>query len=508
MGKIFSTDKRIRLGIWGLGRGSSFVQAADALNIDVVAGCDINGIMREKFRKTCPEAFITDDENEFLAREDIDAILIATFFTDHADHTIRALAAGKHVMCEVTSFFTPAEGVKVVEAVEKSGKVYHLLENYPFSKENMFLAKLWQEGFFGEFQYGEFEYLHECRSLCYCYNTPGYPAVEPGHTAHRWRSYLDFHYYCTHSLGPLMKITGLRPEKITAFPENIALPGYIPGSGMAKPCPSLIQMSNGGIMRNLCGATTGNYHTGKRIWGTRASAESLGKHGLHIRFGAGGESTQTPVQPEWPELGEFADTTGHGGGDFWELYYFAREILTGEKGPWNIYDACDVTLAGIMAVRSTEAGGEAQEIPDFRLKEIREKYRNDHFTMTMPFDPARIFPDDQNTAITGNFNQIISQLEKKAVILRQALDGAKIYARIANAEVKLKVIEFLKQAVDILPELYKLQQEAKEIIRAYPDSPGAGALQSMMSIAEPEISDGEAVLDEKLKKITAELLSK
>ena len=37
--------------------------------------------------------------------------------------SIKALNAGKHVMCEVTSFYTPAEAVALVEAVEKSGKV-------------------------------------------------------------------------------------------------------------------------------------------------------------------------------------------------------------------------------------------------------------------------------------------------------------------------------------------------------------------------------------------------
>ena len=187
MENIFGTNKRIRLGIWGLGRGSSFVKAAKELNIDVVAGCDFNPLMRDRFTKACPDAFVTSDDKEFLAFKDMDAVLIATFFTGHAEHTIRALEAGFHVMCEVTSFFTPAEGVRVVEAVEKSGKVYHLLENYPFTKESMYLADLWKKGFFGEFMYGEFHYLHDCRSLCYGYNMAGSPPVEPGYQAHHWR---------------------------------------------------------------------------------------------------------------------------------------------------------------------------------------------------------------------------------------------------------------------------------------------------------------------------------
>ena len=151
MENIFGTNKRIRLGIWGLGRGAAFIKAAKELNIDVVAGCDFNPLMREEFVKNCPDAFVTSDDKEFLAYKDMDAVLIATFFTGHAEHTIRALEAGFHVMCEVTGFFTPAEGVRVVEAVEKSGKIYHLLENYPFTKESMYLAEqIYSRGAFSD----------------------------------------------------------------------------------------------------------------------------------------------------------------------------------------------------------------------------------------------------------------------------------------------------------------------------------------------------------------------
>ena len=35
--KVFDTDKRIRLGIWGLGRGMTFYKCCKSFNIDVVA---------------------------------------------------------------------------------------------------------------------------------------------------------------------------------------------------------------------------------------------------------------------------------------------------------------------------------------------------------------------------------------------------------------------------------------------------------------------------------------
>ena len=52
--RVFNTNKRIRLGIWGLGRGLSFYSTCKHLNIDVVAGCDYNQHMRDNFLKANP----------------------------------------------------------------------------------------------------------------------------------------------------------------------------------------------------------------------------------------------------------------------------------------------------------------------------------------------------------------------------------------------------------------------------------------------------------------------
>ncbi len=137
--------------------------------------------MRVRFKEACPEAFVTADADEFLS-QDFDAVLLATFCLEHAPDAIKCLQAGKHVLSEVIAFYTMAEGVQLVEAVEKSGLVYQLAENYPFSAAHMWLAKHWREGLFGELMYAEYEYMHECRSLSYT-QLDGTP-VMPGHTAH------------------------------------------------------------------------------------------------------------------------------------------------------------------------------------------------------------------------------------------------------------------------------------------------------------------------------------
>lgn len=507
MESVFHTDKRIRLGVWGLGRGQSISRCASALNMDVVAGCDMHPHMRETFHKNVPDAYVTDNEDDFLAH-DFDAVLIATYFPDHARHTLKALAAGKHVMCEVTSFMTPAEAVQVVEAVEKSGKVYNLLENYPFSKENMFLRKLWQDGFFGEFMYGEFEYLHECRTLCYAYNVGTGLPVTPGWAAHYWRANLNFHYYNTHSLGPAMKITGLRPVKLVAPPCSVPLAGYLPDDSYtptATPC--MITMSNGGLVRNLMGVTTGDYPTCSRIWGTKASVEKI--HGLQIRVGACGEGMPLNVKAEWPELGELAEKTGHGGGDFWEIYYFARQILTGEPAPWTIYDACDVTMAGVLAAKSARHGGITIPIPDFRNPAEREAFRNDEegkFT----FDSTRIFPDGHDKAITGQFNNIMIAFYPPdgmggLVLVRKALDGMRLYPNLSDDASKLGVARAVARLVDAIPGIAENCKKAMDLAAAYPESAPAAAIRSALETVPLDSLLEQKTLVEQLRKWLAEI---
>lgn len=480
MNSVFSSDHRIKLGIWGLGRGLNFVQSAAALNIDVVAGCDTNPHMCENFRKVLPAAFVTKDEDEFLA-QDFDAVLIATYFRSHAAHTLKALASGKHVMCEVTSFFTPAEGVAVVEAVEKSGKVYHLLENYPFSRENMYLRKLWQEGFFGDFMYAEYDYVHECRTLSYAYNVDNGLPVEPGWTVHNWRSMLNSHYYNTHSLGPVMAITGLRPVMVSAMPDTVTLDGYLEGVMCATAAPSMVKMSNGGVMRNLMGLTTYDYHTSGRIWGTKAGANKM--EGLWICVGGCGGGITLPIKAEWPELAELAESAGHGGGDFWELYYFAREILTGEPGPWNVYSAADVVLTGIMAARSCAQGGNVVEVPDFRKPEVREQFRHDEeYYWPKDFDAEHVFPEGHDRELTKNFTPTMTALFPMAQqsggihLYNMVMQGIRLYPQIADDAGRLRIIKATHRLLAELPSLAEHCRMARKIADAYPECPAGKTL--------------------------------
>ncbi len=477
LSRVFDTDKRIRLGIWGLGRGMSFYKTCQALNIDVVAGCDYNEHMRTNFLAHNPGAFATADADEFL-KQDFDAVLLATFCPAHADDAIRCLNAGKHVLSEVTAFHTMEEGVRLVEAVERTGKVYNLAENYPFTPANMYLARKWKEGLFGDLMYAEYEYVHECRSLCYTY-IDGMP-VQPGWTVHSWRSWLNGHYYCTHSLGPVMVITGERPVRVQSLPGGPRLAGYISEKGgVGFVAPSLIRMSNGGLVRNLMGATTNDSHV-QRLWGTLGAAEQgCAGGGLQLRLGASGGAPKFEVKPTRDELGELAAKTGHGGGDFWVLYYFARHILTGEPGPFDIYGAADVTIPGILAYRSALEGGKAYDVPNFRNKAERDAWRGDTLNQER-FDAQKgAFPEDADRALTGRFTTIIKDLIALSITYRAYVDWNKVRDDMVDPGALAKVVSNVLLHADAMPGLYA---EARALADAYPGSPAARVLNEMLEV--------------------------
>ena len=502
-GRLFRNDRPIRLGIWGLGRGGSFYETCKFLNLDVVAGCDYNQHMRERFTQAFGEAYVTDSADEFLARDDVDAVLLATYCTEHAEDAIRCLEAGKHVISEVTAFHTMAEGVRLVEAVERTGLVYNLAENYPFTAANMWLARQWAQGLFGELMYAEYEYVHECRSLCYTY-IDGEPVV-PGSQAHYWRSWLDGHYYDTHSLGPMMHITGLRPTRVVALPGHQMLPGYPlrdrPEAGGIA--PSLISMSNGSVVRNLMGATTNDAHQ-QRIWGTKAAAEIVDGQ-LRVRLGGAGGAPRHVIEPHWDELGEFAATTGHGGGDFWVLYYFVRQILDGEAAPFDVYGAAHVTIPGILARRSALANGTPYDIPDFRHQAQREPYRDDHAAQER-FDHVKgLFGEARNDPLAQQFARTMRDLIGLALAYRSYRDCRRVVADLQSPQ---EAIALADQLIEALPRLQEMQRTARRIVDAYPTTTAARLLREMLERSDEETTsrgDFAAALAEERVELAASL---
>src|SRR5262245_12756759 len=63
------------------------------------------------------------DWREVIASPDVDAVCIGTWPYMHAEMSIAALAAGKHVLCEARMAMNAAEGRRMLEASRKAPKL-------------------------------------------------------------------------------------------------------------------------------------------------------------------------------------------------------------------------------------------------------------------------------------------------------------------------------------------------------------------------------------------------
>ena len=86
--------------------------------------------------------------------------------------------------------------------------------------------------------------------------------------------------------------------------------------------------------------------------------------------------------PAFPQATELSRRIGgHGGSDFYTMHYFLQKILGRPEGKHaiDVYQGLDMTLPRLLGYRSIVEGNIPIDIPDFRNKQIREKYRTDRW---------------------------------------------------------------------------------------------------------------------------------
>ena len=389
-----ASRKRIRVGVVGVGRGLSMGTRGDS-RLDLVALCDT----WEERLETAGESLGVSTYTDFDAflDHDMDAVILANYFHQHAPFAIKALEAGKHVMSETAACHTLGEGVALVRAVEKSGLIYMFAENYPYMVYNQEMRRLYQKGDVGEFRYGEGEYVH-----------PDPPEVKLGRSCgwDHWRNWIPATYYCTHSIAPVMFITDTRPEKVNGFvvPYDHEDPSMSRTAKVQDTAATIIcRMDNGAVLKSLHGSLRGhgNY---VRIHGIRGLMENC-RHGDKQRLRVWkepwekktGEPTEIVYKPDFPAKHQAALRAGHGGGDYFTTHHFLQAIRTGEQPYLDVYRGVDMSVAGIQAWRSALADSAPMEVPDFRKGSARRKYRNDNWSP----DPDRSGKGQPTSSILG-----------------------------------------------------------------------------------------------------------
>ena len=158
--------KKIKVGIIGVG-GISEVHIAGYLrnpNVELYAFCDINEQrLKEKGEKYGITRLFTD-KNEMLKLKEIDAVSVCTWNCAHAECTIAALKAGKHVLCEKPMAMNAEEAEAMQKAAEESGKLLEIGFVRRFGNDCEIVKDFIDSGFFGDIYYARAMYTrrHGC----------------------------------------------------------------------------------------------------------------------------------------------------------------------------------------------------------------------------------------------------------------------------------------------------------------------------------------------------------
>lgn len=391
-------EKRLKIGVFGGGRGAALIQVLlYHPNAELVAVCDkyepLLNKVKEKAIEVNANVTLYQHFDEFIRHPGMDAVVLANYATEHAIYAIRCMEAGKHVLSECLPCETMAQAVALIECVEKTGLVYAFAENCCYMPHTFEFWRRYAQGEIGEACYGEGEYIHDCASI--------WPQITYGERNH-WRNRMHANFYCTHSIGPLLTITGLRPVQVIGFegvpPKHMMELGSIRGVGI-----EMITMENGAIFKSLHGdlkREPGGWNF--VLYGSKGMMES-GRFPENKNTNVYREGDRNCVG-EWEcldaetkiaeDVCKLCNSNEHEGADFYAVHFFIEKILGAPDGKYSIdvYTAVDMGICGLLAYRSALDGNKAVRVPNLRNPEERDAFRNDHACTTPAIAGTQLLP--------------------------------------------------------------------------------------------------------------------
>jgi predicted dehydrogenase len=148
-------EQTVRVGVVGLGYWGPNL----ARNFAAIDGCELRWLCdsdasaRERLAASFPGARTSDQLDQLLADDELDAVVLATPVPTHAELAVRVARAGKHCFVEKPLATNAADAEAAVAAAASAGKllmVGHLLEYHPAVTR---LKQLVDEGELGSLYY-------------------------------------------------------------------------------------------------------------------------------------------------------------------------------------------------------------------------------------------------------------------------------------------------------------------------------------------------------------------
>ena len=391
-------ERIIRASVVGVGnRGTSLLRTLLALpGVDVPAICDINeanlaraqGLVEKTGRKR-PEGYSSgvEDFRRLAARDDLDAVIVATPWHLHTSMAIAAMKAGKYAGVEVPAAISIEECWDLVNTSEKTGMPCMMLENVCYFRNVLMALNLVRQGLLGELLHGEVGYQHFVRGSQFTKN--GDLTWRGVHALER-----NGNLYPTHAIGPAawwMNINrGDRFTYLNSMSSNSRGPSlYAAKTFGAEHASSRRTFAQGDVNTTLIktenGLTVTLYYNTQsprpydlilRVQGTGGIySGTLEKIYIDGRspVGRSGEPAWEDTaayyeryeHPLWKRLSKAAASSGHGGADYITLHEFVKAVRNKTQTPIDVYDSATWSSILPLSERSVASRSAPVDFPDF-----------------------------------------------------------------------------------------------------------------------------------------------
>lgn len=361
----------------GLGFGAEFIPIYKEY-----PGASISAVCRrnEAELNKCADEFEIDKRytsyDDVLADSEIDFVHINSPIPDHAWMSLKALDAGKHVMCTVPMATTIDECEQLVKKVQETGLKYMMAETVVYSREFLFIKEMYEKGELGKIQH---------LAASHPQDMDGWPSY--------WEEMIPMHY-ATHVVSPCLGLVDGLAEYVSCFGSGTVRDDIAQKSGNKFALQSAhVKIKDSDVTAHLWRClydVARQYRESFDVYGTKKSFEwTLVENKPHVIHVAKKPEPEIPELVDVPDYAHllpepiqrftlpqqihdadhlsFIQGGGHGGSHPHMVHEFISSLKE-DRDPWpNAVTAANWTCVGICAHESSLKGGEIVRLPEFTL---------------------------------------------------------------------------------------------------------------------------------------------
>lgn len=371
------SKSKINVAIIGLGFGAEFIPIYQRHpHANMYAICQRNADSLHRIGDAFGIEKRYQDYDELLTDKEVDAVHINTPIPNHAEQSIKALRAGKHVACTVPMATTVEECEAIVKATQETGLTYMMMETVVYAREFLFMKELYERGELGKIQFLKASHQQDM---------DGWPNYWPG---------LPPMHYATHCVGPVLGLTRSEAEYVSCFGSGTIrseLHHHYHSTFAVETAHIKFRNSDlsAHIYRSLFD-TARQYRESFEVYGSKKSVEWPLIEGrplvIHTAKKPEPDIPEEVQSPDYAHLLpapiqhfttggvydedsnqhlSFTQGAGHGGSHPHLVHEFISALKEGRSPYPNEKQSANITCVGILAHESAQQGGKIISLPDF-----------------------------------------------------------------------------------------------------------------------------------------------